>query len=328
MITIDDHAAIESALKQIGLWERGETLEDVQRAGDGNMNSVLRVTTSHRRVILKQSRPWVEKYPQIAAPADRIFAEIDFYRRVAPHDELARSMPKLLAASDELHLMAMEDLGQASDYCDLYQSRDVASMPLPEATQWLSQLHRIPLDPNEAGRVGCHELRELNHQHMFVIPLQTPSAIPLDDVCAGLEDLAADVRSNQRIHQIASSLGERYLGTGPCLLHGDFYPGSWLSTGDGMRVIDPEFCFAGPAEFDLGVLAGHRVLVGGGEDSVDVVLRHYSESGGGQIDDGLVSQFAAMEVIRRLIGVAQLPLSATLKQRENMIQVATALIES
>ncbi len=61
-------------------------LEGVERAGEGNMNLVLRVRTvagsvigsAGRSAIVKQSRDWVEKYPDIAAPGDRIWVEAAF----------------------------------------------------------------------------------------------------------------------------------------------------------------------------------------------------------------------------------------------------------
>ena len=51
------------------------------------------------------------------------------------------------------------------------------------------------------------------------------------------------------------ALGERYLRqNGSSLIHGDLFPGSLLQTGSGeLRVIDPEFCFCGDPEFDIGV---------------------------------------------------------------------------
>ena len=39
--------------------------------GEGNMNYTLRVRTNGRSIILKQARPWVEKYPVIDAPDER-----------------------------------------------------------------------------------------------------------------------------------------------------------------------------------------------------------------------------------------------------------------
>ena len=59
---------------------------------------------------------------------------------------------------------------------------------------------------------------------------------------------------------IVRELGALYLQDGTSLLHGDYFPGSWLQTAAGVRVIDPEFCFFGPPEFDVGVLLAHLHL--------------------------------------------------------------------
>ncbi len=308
LITIDDADAAGCALDRLGLLEPGEAIESMQRAGEGNMNVVIRVTTHRRSLILKQSRPWVEKYPQIEAPADRILAEIDFYRRIEPYEAIRERMPMMLGSDAEAHIMVVEDLGEASDYSDLYRLRQPESLPLGEAIGWLAKLHAMVIEPSQREEIGNRSLRELNHAHMFVIPLQTPSAISLDAVCDGLEDLAAQVRNDAKVADAAERFGERYLGSGAHLLHGDFYPGSWLRTAAGLRVIDPEFTFAGPAEFDLAILAAHRVLVGGGADSTALVAELYEQAGGNSTDASMLQGFAAMEIVRRLIGVAQLPL--------------------
>ncbi|MGI9474242.1 MAG: phosphotransferase [Rubripirellula sp.] len=323
MITLDDADTIQYGVEQLGLCDgEGERVVRVERAGEGNMNSVLRVTTTNRSVILKQSRPWVEKYPEIAAPADRILAEIDFYQRVQLHPSVCRAMPRLLAASQDLHLMAMEDLGEATDYSDLYARFNADELPLQDAVQWLVQLHSISVPECEQSSVGNLELRALNHAHIFQIPLQSPSVLPLDDICDGMESVADSIRTDRSFQTAAERLGSRYLGTGPCLLHGDFYPGSWLRTKQGLRVIDPEFTFAGPAEFDLAMIAAHRVLMGGLADSVALVTDAYSKAGGRALDARLMSGFAGMEIMRRLLGVAQLPLESTLRQRMQMLSIA------
>lgn len=322
LITIDSPVIVREALQDLGLWESDETIEAVERAGEGNMNAVLRVVTDRRRVILKQSRPWVEKYPQIAAPVERIFSEIDFYSRVAGNKAVSRSMPRMLASSSELCLLAMEDLGGAADYSDLYSIRRADALPLERSLDWLAQLHSIPIEPSQRERIGNRALRELNHAHIFEIPLQEPAAMELDSVCAGLEGLAQGIRDDKAVRDAARELGAIYLGVGERLLHGDFYPGSWLCAAGEFRVIDPEFCFAGPIEFDLGVLAAHRVLIGGGQDSLAAVAEAYRRVGGCSAELDLLAGFAALEIIRRLIGVAQLPLEASLDDRHEMVRIA------
>ena len=51
-------------LKNTGFLSKDEPVQSVTRAGDGNMNCTVRVYTHRRSFIVKQSRPWVEKYPQ------------------------------------------------------------------------------------------------------------------------------------------------------------------------------------------------------------------------------------------------------------------------
>ena len=325
LITSDDVDSIPEVMEQLGLWQDGESIESVARAGEGNMNLVLRVRTNQRSVILKQSRPWVEKYPDIAAPAERVFAEIDFYNRVASCEDVRTRMPQMLGSDNRLRLLALEDVGEASDYSDLYAKRRPEEMPLECAIEWLARLHAIPVAPGDRALIGNISLRKLNHAHVYAIPLQRPSAIDLDQVCDGMEELAESLRSDSRIRQLANRMSYIYLGSGPHLLHGDYYPGSWLRTEDGLRVIDPEFTFAGPAEFDLGVLVGHSVLIGGAEDQADRVCELYQSSGGARIDRSLVNGFADVEIIRRLIGVAQLPIEADLAERTRMINTACVL---
>lgn len=72
----------------------GEVVRDAKIAGQGNMNYIVRVTTSARTFIVKQSRPWVEKYPGIAAPFDRALIEAEFYSLVSG-TSAAELMPKL-----------------------------------------------------------------------------------------------------------------------------------------------------------------------------------------------------------------------------------------
>lgn len=322
LISADDQSTLRAAIADLGLLSSGESIRTATRAGEGNMNLVLRVETDRQSLIVKQSRPWVEKYPTIAAPIERIAAEIQFYRQTSSIPAIAEAMPNLLAADESSFLVVLQDLGPSSDYTDLYQRRDPTGFPLRDAVHWLAQLHAVRLEPDHR-QIGCRPLLELNHAHIFEIPLRSPSAIPLDDVCAGLEEAAAEIRSTPEIASTAASLGQIYLGESEngCLLHGDFYPGSWLRTSGGLRVIDPEFCFVGPPEFDLGVLIAHSIMTGHGIDAFAETLRIYQQTRPTNLDSDLLHQFVGIEIIRRLIGVAQLPLQVDIRQRKEWLEM-------
>jgi 5-methylthioribose kinase len=101
-------------------------------------------------------------------------------------------------------------------------------------------------------------------------------------------------------------MGERYLGVSGPLLHGDWFPGSWLRTARGPHVIDPEFCFRGEREIDVGCAIAHLVLA---RQPPDDARRFLDAYGAGTCDPVMLARYAAVEVVRRLIGVAQLPLA-------------------
>jgi 5-methylthioribose kinase len=324
-VTTDSVAAVERLLQDHGVVEPGECLTSLTVAGAGNMNVTLRARSERRSVIVKQSRPFVAKYDFIAAPENRIHFEARFYEFVAMHSQLAARMPALLAWLPQLNLLVLEDLGTASDATMLYDQPEHNSRTelLEPLTTWLAALHDLSSAIPEPELFRNRELRKLNHAHVFEIPFQDPAAVDLNAVCPGLTEASRSVRTDPMLPARCRELGEVYLSDGNYLLHGDFYPGSWLLTEQGPFVIDPEFCFMGRREFDLGVLLGHLRLADGplaGQALRNVV----SEAA----DWRLVEQFAAIEVLRRILGVAQLPLVSDLNSRVELIQQAASLLLS
>ncbi len=290
----------------------GESVLGAEKAGEGNMNCAVRVRTSAGSFILKQARPWLEKYPEIAAPFDRTLAEARFYGLVASNPAVAGRMPRMLWSDDAARVIALEDLGVASDFFPVY-AREIA---LPEQTladlvAYLSALHGLaPADPAARERLANREMRALNHEHIFALPLWADNGLDLDAYTGtpGLAAAAASLKADASYTGIVTDLGERYRnGTGDNLLHGDFFPGSFLRTAAGVRVIDPEFCFCGDAEFDLGVFAAHLLLAGEPAERAERALHLYQPAAGVVISMELVRQFAGVEIMRRLIGVAQIP---------------------
>ena len=103
-------------------------------------------------------------------------------------------------------------------------------------------------------------MRELNHAHCFVVPLDTGTALPLDRFEPGLSSVRAAFAGDDALHAVAEQMGDRYRSAGGPLVHGDYFPGSWLRTDAGIRIIDPEFCFQGDREIDVACAVAHLVL--------------------------------------------------------------------
>jgi 5-methylthioribose kinase len=330
-LTTDSLTHVEELLRASGNLEVGESIRRLGVAGEGNMNVVLRATIAspqlaeqERTLIVKQSRPFVAKYDSIPAPLERVEYEAAFYKFAEHRYQISAAMPRMLGWVPEEFVLILEDLGSAADATYLYAERPRAELPafVPELLGWLHSLHKHSRGNFDFDCFRNRPLRALNHAHIFEIPFRYPAAIDLDGVCPGLADATATLRQDNSLRARALELGEVYLSDGDCLLHGDFYPGSWLITTTGARVIDPEFCFAGPAEFDLGIMLAHLQIIGYPE--ADLLVSQSVLLDQSRLDLHLIRKFAAVEVLRRLLGVAQLPITTALGERLSLIEQVSA----
>lgn len=296
----------------------GEQVLAIEKPGEGNMNVVLRISTNRRSFVLKQSRPYVEKYQQIGAPLNRIEVEHSFYQSVRG-SEIDRHIPTILNFDAGDHLMMMEDLGQCESMTSLYKSRSIADESLQQLIHVIGLVHsaRLPVD-----FPGNRELRELNHQHIFDLPFVENNGFDLDSVQPGLQDLSLAFKKDEAVKRCVKSVGGMYLSEGDTLLHGDYYPGSWMMGEGKLYVIDPEFGFAGFAEFDLGVMAGHLMMATMDDSALQTIERDYD----GRIRGELLRQVAGIEIVRRLIGLAQLPLERSLEEKAALLQMGREMI--
>lgn len=299
------------------------------KAGEGNMNCVVRVQTSAGTFILKQARDWVEKYPALSAPRDRALVEERFYALVAGVPAVAGRMPRLLWADVDARLLALEDLGAARDFFPLYDgSLTLDPGTLDELAGFLAALHRVRA-PTDDPVLSNHAMRALNHTHIFALPMQADNPLDLDRFTPGLGGAAASLKADAAYAVAVAALGARYLsGDGKTLLHGDFFPGSWLRTATGAtRVIDPEFCFRGDAEFDVGVTLAHLSLADQPPASTRAFLARYRAGAPTTFDPALADRYAGVEIMRRLLGVAQIPtLPADLARKRRLLDLSRQLV--
>lgn len=297
-----------------------EKVESVEKPGEGNMNFTLRCKTStNRTFIIKQSRDFVEKFPQVPAPEERVLREAEFYETIKGHVDLSSRTPKITAVDKENHIMLMEDLGESSDYTFLYQEgKTLAETELKEIMHFIADLHSNFTTDNCTNIIQNKEMRTLNHEHIFKFPFQKDNGMNLDDVLPGLEEVKQNIIEHDGLQQALEQLGERYLADGRHLLHGDYFPGSWLNTKAGLKIIDPEFCFFGPKEFEIGVCMAHLYLAKQPHVFIQKAMDFYKEIA--PFDDILMMKFMAVEMMRRILGLAQLPINQTLEERKALVE--------
>jgi 5-methylthioribose kinase len=318
-----DGTAVSRYLIEVGILSAADKPVHVSRAGDGNMNCTLRVVTPDRRLIVKQGRPWVEKYDHIAAPWGRTLVEAAFYEAVAGDGRLTARMPRLMYVDRASHILVLEDF-RARDFTSLYAGETLDWTTAKTLSGYLGTLHSLDVDPNHRAIFANREMRALNHEHMFRFPLQPSNGLDLDAITPGLGAAASALKRDSAFAQRVAELGEGYLADGSQLVHGDFFPGSWLRTPDGPMIIDPEFCFLGHGEFDFGVMIAHLILAA----QPPALVTQVREAIPAAYDHALTIQFAGVEIMRRQIGVAQLPLDASLQQKRVWLDRARELVMS
>ncbi len=325
-LDVDNASALQHHLHATGRLLPNEQVEKLEVAGKGNMNMVLRATTSLRSLILKQSNPWVQKYPSVAAPIARINTEAAFYKVIRENETLRQFTPEIYWLDEQNHLLCMEDLGVSGDFSSIYaKGASLTKQEMVSIIKVVSELHRSFNENTGSIVFDNKEMRALNHQHIFQIPLQKDNGLELDYVISGLQSATDSFRKDQTLKSVSAELGDIYLNqTGTKLLHGDFYPGSWLKTESGLKMIDPEFCFMGPAEFELGVTVAHLKMAQQPDSIIKDLFVYYDFDT--NFDRTLFSKFAGMEVIRRIIGLAQLPLELNLKERLDLLDEAYELM--
>ncbi|MDX1942437.1 MAG: phosphotransferase [Saprospiraceae bacterium] len=322
----DDIATIEDYLSSQHWLKHKEQVIRLEKPGEGNMNFVRRIITNQRTFILKQARPWVEKYPQIAAPLERISVEMQFYRVIQQDTFLTKYTPQLLYFDTTNYALALEDLGESADYTFLYEKDNaLINKDLESLIQFLNHLHHQSFSTEEKKHYPSNQvLKTLNHEHIFHFPYLLENGFDLNQIQPGLQETALRYKHDQVLREIILDLGEIYLGSSGTLLHGDYYPGSWLRANDRVYVIDPEFSYFGRAEFDLGVFLAHLKMAQLPESTIQKVKSEYQYSA--NFDEDLSDAFSGVEMLRRIIGLAQLPLDLNLKEKQELLEEARALI--
>jgi 5-methylthioribose kinase len=311
----------EEVLTGLGWAPNGRYVTSVAVAGAGNMNLVERVTFDDgTSVILKRAHGWVEKYPEIPAPIGRAGVEAAFYAAVAG-SAAGLAMPAHLGFDEGTAANLFADLGAGVDGMAACTGAAIAGADLDAVADWMRALHSLPVPTN--ARLANPAMRELNALHIFDFPLDPNNGFDVDAITAGLQSQADLLKQNTVFIQLVQQVKDIYLGDfSGVLLHGDLYPGSWLTTPQGLFVIDPEFCWIGPREWDLGVLIAHLKLSNQGEDAINRLIRRYDHP----VDMGLTHRIAGIEIMRRLIGVAQLPLTIDLAAKTALLNEARTLV--
>ena len=326
LLDADNIDGLNNFLRHKAWLKRNEVVFSATKPGEGNMNCVLRITTNLGSYIIKQSRSYVEKYPQVSAPKERAMSEAAFYNCIQQNPFLLQHTPQILNVDEENNVLLLEDLGTTNDFTYLYEGeRKLTEKDVYALTAFLNELH-VNVIKNFDPLLRNESMKQLNHQYIFVYPFMENNGLDLNTITKGLQELSLQYKKDDALKAKAKLLGEIYLEEGNCLLHGDYYPGSWLNTNNGIKIIDPEFSFFGYAEFDLAVMIAHCYLSAQPQAIIDSIIAAYNSKD--DFNEELLNQFIGIEIMRRLLGLAQVPVVATLETKKALLKKSYAFIMS
>jgi 5-methylthioribose kinase len=201
----------------------------------------------------------------------------------------------------------------------LYDSRLVEEAQLKTLVTALETIHSTSVANTYPDNIT---LRELNHQHIFVLPFLLDNGFSLDNIQEGLEKVSLPYKKDGTLKDRINLVGQKYLDKGNTLIHGDYYPGSWMTKGNQIFIIDPEFSFMGFAEFDVGVLAAHCIMITMDGSILEQIMTFYKSN----LNVELLRQIAGIEIMRRIIGLAQLPVKRSLDEKKHLLELAYRLV--
>ncbi len=299
-----------------------QQVNSIEVAGEGNMNFTYRLKLdSEKSLIIKQSPPFCAKFPQIPAPPERIYSEQTYYQEVAKTPSLSKHSPSLVGFYPEEKILLMSDLGAGSDFENIYFGESIEEDDLKIIINYLSLLHQNKSLLNFKNM----SMRELNHAYIFNYPYEAnKEVIDLDTITPGLQEISQQIAQNLKLKEIITQLGKIYLQEGDRLIHGDYYPRSWLRTPKGIFVIDPEFAFVGMAEFDTGIFLAHMALSNNLEKAQLFLKSYYKPHESFSWD--LHYQFCCVEILRRLLFVAQVPVKNELNFKKALVEMSVSYL--
>ena len=330
-----DFATLPDYLRQrraeIRMFE-SETDLRIEEIGDGNLNTVYRVSDAarpERSVVLKHAPPYIKILgPEYPLSIERLTYES---RALDIYNQFARgTVPELYYFDAETAVIAMEDLRDAQVLrADLIAGR-VDTGIAEQVGRFMGIVHSRTYVENLDSTTVQHYRQQFANTTMQSITADYVFTFPYTEHetnfwTPGLEPDVQRLKADTDFLQQVAYLKQIFLTAQQAVTHGDLHTGSVLVQNNTAKVIDAEFAFYGPVGFDLGLYwANYLLSYFSHQDTLDVqsALKtviaktwHTYTLEFRTVDATLKEQtlqqifheavgFAGLEMLRRLIGAA------------------------
>ncbi|TFE72054.1 methylthioribose kinase [Methylacidiphilum caldifontis] len=313
---------IEIYLKKIHFLGPKETILSLSTCPAPCIDKSIRVITSQRTFILKQSRPWIECCPSSRAPLSRIFKEAEFYTICSKDSFLKAYVPSLLFVDSTNYLLILSDIGEknfpAIDENNLFSIEELDLL-----LEFLSYLHHTFYKKKLIVRFENQAMRKYHWRNLFITSMKAKKTALNSKDDETIYELKRKFLADWNFYSAMKHAGFQYLDQGPTLIHGNFLPSSWIRTETGVGIINFESMICGRPEIDLGLLLAHLLLLGLTEHFLHA-LNHYKQLM--VFDTDFAFRIAGVEIFRQVTdsrGTYKI-LSAQLK--ENLLWTSYKLL--
>ena len=309
-----------------------ETDLRIEEIGDGNLNTVYRVSDAarpERSVVLKHAPPYIKILgPEYPLSIERLTYES---RALDIYNQFARgTVPELYYFDAETAVIAMEDLRDAQVLrADLIAGR-VDTGIAEQIGRFMGIVHSRTYVENLDSTTVQHYRQQFANTTMQSVTADYVFTFPYTEHetnfwTPGLEPDVQRLKADTDFLQQAAYLKQIFLTAQQAVTHGDLHTGSVLVQNNTAKVIDAEFAFYGPVGFDLGLYwANYLLSYFSHQDTLDVQsalktaiakMWHTYTLEFRTVDATLKEQtlqqifheavgFAGLEMLRRLIGAA------------------------
>ena len=244
-----------------------ETEFRVEEIGDGNLNTVYRVSDvrhPERSLVLKHAPPYIKILgPDYPLSTERLTFEsraLDIYNRLA-----SGTVPTQYNFDAEAAVIAMEDLRNARVLRDDLIEGTVDTTIAEQIGRFMGIVHSQTCVDNVASTTAQHYRQQFANTTMQSITADYVFTFPFTEHetnfwTSGLEPDVRRLKADADFLQQAEHLKHIFLTVQQGVTHGDLHTGSVLIQDGIAKVIDAEFAFYGPVGFDLGLYWANYLL--------------------------------------------------------------------
>lgn len=328
-----DDSSLPEFLESLELRAPGEVVAMLS-AGDGNINYVRRVQVGDRRLVVKQARDALERFPEYRVTTDRILFERRYGEVVAElAPQVAGVLPGVIRFDLESRVLILEDLGEGPRLDHELEAGRVPEDALHALGRFLGAVHSAtaPVAKALAAEFANDEMRSLHGEHIFTLPYEAGNPFALSPTLFAVSTTLLSEPLRERI----AALRTGYYESRGALVHADPQPGNVLLQGAQPRLIDAEIAHVGDPAFDLGTALAHleiRVPLtsdpGALRAGAKALAAGYTSAGGSEADAERARAYAGVEILRRTLGAARLDCVADDDSATAALDHARVLIDS